>query len=794
MFKNYIKIAWRNVTKNKLVFLINIIGLSIGLTACLLMFIYIKSELSYDKFQNKGDRIARVIMEYSFGDGTFNKGNYTSARVLPVFKNEFPEVESGTRVFNQTILIYAKENTYEEDNFVFVDSSFFNVLSGFKLIEGNPNDVLNGTNKIVLTRSSAKKYFGNENPIGKTLKLGIAQTEYEVTGISEDCPQNSQVKYNVLASFQNMKNAREDTYWNANYTTYLLLKQPGGLAALQDKINRFMVQETKEMQNVTIRYELEPFLDIHLHSPYPGIEANSNIKYIYITAGIAILMLIIASSTYINLSTVRSMERAKEVGIRKVAGATKQQVFWQFIAESFLLSCLALIASIGLTMLTLPSFNYLAGIQISLLEALNPATILAGILIIVTITLLAGIYPAMVLANFLPVRILKGAYKNTRSGMTLRKGLTTFQFTISAFLICATVIMYQQLNYIQNKEMGYNKEQILVLPSDNTINNKLGVLKTELKKNNNIQYVSATVNTPINIVGGYNIQRRRDLDEQISVTATPIDEEFLQASGLTLVAGENLTLQDIDAVNKNEEEAFYNFILNESAAQKLGWTAEEAVNKPLLMGDRNGRVKGVVKDFHFQSIHHEITPLVLFPEGWYNIIMVKMNTANVDQTLAHIQKVWSEVAPHRPFKYNFLDEQFEKMYSTEKRTGTIILIFASIAIALASLGLFGLSSYSIIIRAKEIGIRKVLGSSISNIVGILSKDFIKMVFVASLLAIPLAWFAMNTWLSDFSYRIKLEWWMFALSAIVAILIAFLTIAMQSVKAAMAKPVNSLRDE
>ncbi len=795
MFKNYIKIAWRNVTKNKAVFLINITGLSIGLTACLLMFLYIQSELNYDRFQDKGNRLARVIMEYSLGDNVYNKGNYTSAKVLPAFRNEFPEIESGVRMFSQTALINVNETAYEEKDFLFVDSTFFKVFSGFKLLQGSADKVLDATNKVVLTRSAAKKYFGDTNPIGKTLKMGVAQIEYEVTGISEDCPQNSQIKYQVLASFQNLRNAPENTYWNANYTTYLLLKQPEQLASLQDKINRFMKEEVKDMQNVTIQYELEPFLDIHLHSPYPGIEANSNIKYVYITAGIAVLILLIAGFTYINLSTVRSMERAREVGIRKVAGASRQQIFWQFISESFLLSFIALLISIMLTLFVLPLFTDLAGIHIPMLQVLSFSTMLAGIATIVIITLLAGIYPALILANFLPVKILKGSYKNTSSGVIVRKGLTTFQFAISAFLICSTVIMYQQLNYIQSKEMGYTKDQVMMLPSDNTINDKLQVLKTELKKNPSIQNVSLTVNSPVHIVGGYSIQKRSDLDEQISVTANPVDEEYLEVNNIELIAGEPLTLQDIKIIKGAEEEPVFNFIINESAAQKMGWTAEEAVGKPMILsGSNTGKVKGVVRDFHFLSIHHPITPLVLFPAEWGNKILIRISGGNIDQTIAHIQNVWSSIAPHRPFSFTFMDDQFQSLYNSEKRTGTIILIFASIAIALACLGLFGLSSYSIIIRAKEIGIRKVLGSSISNIVALLSRDFIKMVLIASLLAIPVAWIAMQSWLNDFAYRITLKWWVFVIAAAITVFIAFLTVAMRSVKAAVANPVKSLRNE
>lgn len=778
-----------------MVFGINLIGLSIGLTACLFMFLYIKSEISFDKFHPNGDRIARVIMDFRQADNVSLKGNFTSARVLPKFSEVFPEIESGTRVFQQGMLVYNQNDVFEENNVVYVDSTFFSVFSGFKLLNGSVNEVLNEDNKIVISETAAIKYFGSTDVIGKTIQMGVAKQNFVVSGVSEDAPPNSQIQYHILSSFNNLQNAREDTYFNANYTTYLQLKNNVDLKNLETKINDFMIKETQDLENITIRFELEPFWDIHLHSPYAGMVPSSNIKYIYISGGIAILILLIASFTYINLSTVRSMERAKEVGIRKVAGASKNQIFWQFIFESLYISFISLVLSLILIILTLPYFNELLNINLTPSEVITINVIFTGIGIISIITLLAGVYPAMILSNFLPIKILKGSYKNSNTGVYLRKGLTTFQFVISCFLICATVIMYQQLKFIQNKDMGFDKEQVVVLHSDNLINKQLSVLKNELKRDGTIKYVSATVHTPMQIMGGYGISKFNQPDELLSVTANAIDEEYLSANGIQLVSGESISNQDIETLKASPDgEKVFKFLINETAAQKLQWSNEEAIGQKVNLNYRNGIIIGVVKDFHFHSIHNPITSLVLFSGDWFNTIMIKVQTKNMDQTLSHIEKVWKNLAPHRPFQYSFLDEQFELMYKSEQRTGKIIFIFTFIAITLACLGLFGLSSYNIIIKSKEIGIRKVLGSSILNIVQLLSSGFMKMVILSGLIAIPIAGIIMHEWLNEFAYKVELEWWMFVLSLLIAVLISFLTVVIQSLKAALTNPINVLRDE
>ncbi|MEI9908190.1 MAG: ABC transporter permease [Bacteroidota bacterium] len=415
MIKNYFKIAWRSLWKNKTASLINIAGLSVGLTCCLLMVLYMQHELSYDKFQEKGDRIVRVIMEYSFSGSPVTKGNFTSTKVFPSFKRNFPEVEDGVRMSDPDRLVKYGDKIFMEKQFLYADSTFFSVFS-FKLVKGDPATVLKSPNMVVITESAAKKYFGSDDPIGKTLQVTSNQDNYTVTGVAEDCPSNSQIKFDFLASFSSFGPAQEETYFNANFTTYLLLKDKDAIASLRKKIGPFMKKEMSEDKTAYVNYQLEPYTRIHLYSPYDGFEANSNITYIYIIAGIALLVLIIACFTYINLSTARSMERAKEVGIRKVSGAFRLQIFWQFISESFLLTTVALLLSFVLIALVLPSFNQLAGKNLDLSDMMQSSVLMAALLIAVVIALLAGSYPALILSKFQPVKVLKGVFKNTSSG------------------------------------------------------------------------------------------------------------------------------------------------------------------------------------------------------------------------------------------------------------------------------------------------------------------------------------------------------------------------------------------
>jgi len=797
MLQHYFRIAWRNLTKNKVFSAINVIGLAIGLTCCLFMTLYIKHELSYDSFQEKGDRIARVIMEYSFS-GKVNKGNYTSTKVAPTFARTFPEVETAVRMAVATRVVKYDEKLFTEKKFMFADSTFFKIFSA-QILAGDAKTALNGPNVVVLTESAAKKYFGKTDAVGKTIKIGSSGIDYQITGVMKDYPSNSQMRFDFLASFSSLGVSQEKTYWEANYTTYLLLKDEASIAGLQAKIPSFMKREMKgEVSgNDYVTFWLEPLKKIHLYSDYQGFEPNNSITYVYVVGAVALLMLLIACFTYINLSTARSIERAKEVGVRKVVGAFKKQIFWQFISESVILSVFALVLSLLAVLVLLPAFNRLTDKELNASSLLSPAIVGFCLLVILSISLFAGSYPALILSRFQPIKVLKGAFKNTASGLLLRRSLIVFQFVISVFLIISTFIIENQLRFIQTKNLGLDREHVLVMPVDSKMLEKMDAIKTVFKSNPNVLHVSRIAHNPTNMQGGYNM-RRDDMPEetQIMVTANPIDNEFLKTTGIKILAGSDLTEQDMKDIQKEkQEEKIYHYVLNESAAKDLGWTPEEAVGKKMFLGNhRPGYVRAVVSNFHFTSLHNPIKPLVLFPEEWSSNMLVKVSGKDLEGTLAFLQSRWKEVIPFRPFEYSFLDEDYDKLNTAELRLGKVLTIFTGIAVLLACLGLFGLSAFVIQQRTKEIGIRKVLGATVSNVVALLSKDFIRLVVLAILIAFPIGAWIMHKWLQDFAYRIQISWWMFAIAAFVALGITILTISFQAIRAALNNPVKSLRTE
>jgi len=798
MLKNYFKTAFRNLWKNKTSSLINIFGLTIGLSCCLLIGLYIQHELSYDNFERNGDRIARVIMEYKFDGGTeMKKGNFTSVRVAPVFKKTFPEITDAVRMSLGSPTVKYKDKLISEKRFMFADPSFFNIFS-FKLLSGDPSKALAAPKQVVVTESTAKRYFGNENPIGKTLQAGSDTSLYQVTGVIQDCPSNSQVKFDFLASFSSLDLiGYEKTYWDANYTTYFLLKDEASIARLQAKITPFMKTEMQG-QGATVDFLLEPFKSIHLHSEFDGFEPNNSITYVYILEAVTLMILAIACFTYINLNTARSIERAREVGVRKVIGADNKQLFWQFIGESMLICAIAALLSIIAAMLLLPAFNNLAEKQLQISSLLSWQFAGFAVSLVLVISLLAGSYPALILSNFQPVKVLKGSFKNTGSGQWVRKSLTVFQFAISVVLIISTFIIQKQLSYIQNKKLGYDRNHVVVLPFSGQLLPKLQLIKDQLKTNTSILSISRCSSPPVNIVGGYNM--RSDAmpeNQQIAVTADPIDEDFIPTVGLQLVAGENLTQQDMKDIGHDDSKGqanTYHFILNESAAKQLGWSPQEAIGKRMYMSQsRPGYVRGVVKDFVFESMHTTIKPVVLFPERWSRFLLVKVKGNNLQQTISFMESKWKELVPSKPFEYHFMDDDFNRLYSSEIRLGKVLNIFAGIAIALACLGLLGLSAYSTKQRVKEIGIRKVLGASVVNIATILSTDFVKLVIIAILVSTPIAWWGMHKWLQDFVYRIDISWITFLFAGLAAMAIAVVTVSFQAIKAALSNPVKSLRE-
>ncbi|MCF3107466.1 ABC transporter permease [Niabella sp. CC-SYL272] len=798
MIRMYFKTMFRSLWKNKTFSFINIMGLAVGLTSCLLIALYIKQQLDFDAFEDKGDRIARVLMEYSFeGSAVSNKGNYTSVRVPLVLKHNFPEVEDAVILTQTRRIVQTGTNLITENRFMYAGASFFKLFS-FKMLKGNASSALAAPFQVLLTASTAKKYFGNADPMGKTLRLTGDSNLYRVTGVLADCPAASQIQFDFLASFSSLgiSKEHEESYWDANYTTYILLRNGQDLKGLQARLPAFMKKEM-EGAHATVNFYLEPFRNVHLYSEYDAFVPNVPIRYIYILAGVAALILVIACFTYINLSTARSAERAKEVGIRKVAGADKGQLFWQFIGESALLCFMAVFIGLTAGAVLLPAFSRLTGQSLTLasLFSLPILGIAAGMIILVSFT--AGCYPALVLSAFKPVTVLKGAFKNAGQGQLLRRSLIVFQFVISVFLIVSTFVIQQQLYYIRHKKLGFDRAHVLKLPIPFTAENT-DLIRSEFKQDAAVLHVARTNNTPVNMVSGYNM-RTPDMPQnaQIAVTANPIDHEVLPTIGLQLVAGTNLTEQDIRDVSNNETEGErrYHFILNESAARQLGWSPQEAIGKKMFLDEsRPGYVRGVAKDFNFQSLRNPIKPIVLFSGAFGGTLLIKISGAHMSETLAFLQSKWKQLMPERPFEYRFLDDEYNELYENELRFGKLMNVFAAIAIFLACAGLFGLSVYAAQQRVKEVGVRKVLGAATGSIIFLLSKDFIKLALIASLIAFPFAWWFMRSWLQHYEYRIDMKWWVFAAAALITLVIALVTVSVQAARAALANPVKALRSE
>jgi putative ABC transport system permease protein len=830
MIKNWLLTALRGFRKNKTSSAINILGLTVGLSSCLLIMLFIRHEMSYDDFEVRGNRIARVIMGYRFnGGGEVQWINATSTKVATTFQRTFPEIEAAVRMTERGDKIVSvqgvqgREGVREgeaapgegvrgegevrtEKAFMFADSSFFNVFS-FPLLEGDPHTALSGPHKVILTQSTARRYFGGVDPVGKLLHVHTDSADYLVTGVMADCPSNSQFTFDFLASFSSLYANQDDTYWDANYGTFLLLRQAADLATLQPKITAFMKKEM-EGQGAYVNFLLEPFMRIHLYSEYVGFEPGTSITYIYILAGVALLILVIACFTYINLSTARSVDRAREVGVRKVIGAGKGQLFWQFIGESLLLCGMAVILSLVVVVLVLPAFNSLAGRQMPVSGVLSPAFIGMAVLIAGVVGLLAGSYPALVLSKFQPVKVLKGAFKNTGSGRGLRQSLIVFQFVISVFLIVSTFIMQRQLSYIRHRSLGYDREHVLQLPMSKAMLSNIDYIKTRLRANPDVLSLTHCNASPVDQMGGYNMRSSTmPAGQQLGVFADPVDADYVRTMGLQLIAGKDFTDQDMrdahpDDFTKDGVYApgagaaagpVFHFIINEQAARDLGWTPAQAIGQRMYLDEsRPGYVIGVVKDFNFQSLHSPIKGLVLFPEMRARRLLVRVTGERLPETLEFLRATFKQLEPGIPYEVQFLDENYNKLYAAEQRLGIIMNLFSGIAIVLACLGLFGLSSYAAKQRVREIGIRKVLGASLGNLALLLTADFIRLALVAIALALPLAWWAMRRWLEDYVYRTAMDWWIFALAALLVMGITLATVSIQAVKTALLNPVKNLK--
>jgi putative ABC transport system permease protein len=796
MIKSYFKITFRRLQKNRMYTAVNIIGLTIGIASCLLIGLFIINEVSYDRFNHNADRIVRIVMQS--GGGGNQIVAVTGTKAGPQIKRTFPQVQSFVRLINGTAIVKKGDKVFDEKRFLYADSSFLSIFS-FSLLRGDTKTALNAPNKVILSESTARKYFGNADPIGKTLRINDSK-DFQVTGLITDAPENSQVKYDLIASFTSLDASKGEEWFTANYITYLLLQNIDGLSGFQQQLNNYMLNVSKSElhldANSPLQYHLEPLLNVHLRSAFDGLEPNGSITTVYILGIIALLILVIACINYTNLATVQSGARSAEIGIRKVLGAQKRQLFNQFIGESFLLTFLSLIIAIVLTIVLLPYFNHMTGKVLNFNILLQPLPMGILLALCTLIAFASGCYPAFVLSGAKLINILKSGLRMTSSGGLFRRSLIVIQFTVSMILIISTIIVFQQLSYLQNKKLGYDKEHVIVLPVSRQMRDQFESIKTEIGRLPQVISVSGANTTPTFVQWGDGITADNGHGKvNLDVKCLPSDLDFIKTMNMQLAAGTDFTRADLSlADTSNKGKNFrYAFILNETAVKDLGWTPEQAVGKTIIK-NAPGVIKGVVKDFYFSSLHQPIGPLVLFLDrNFTNYCFVKVTGQNISITLQALQKLWKERVPSRPFEYRFLDDDYNSLYVSEQKTAAVFSTFSTLAILLACMGLFGLAAFTTAQRTKEIGVRKVLGAEVAGIMLLISKDFLKLTLVAVIIASPVAWYFMNKWLQDFAYHIQIQWWVFIISGALSVVVAFITVSLQSAKAALANPVKSLRN-
>ena len=807
MIYNYLKIAFRNLLKYKFISFINLFGLTVGIACCLLILTYIINELSYDKFHPEADRTYRVTRSFrnaETGEISLNLGTLAPP-FAPLLINDFKEIEKITRLLpnGQSPLRY-EDKMFNESDIYWGDEHLFDFFK-IKLTKGNPAKALKDPYSVIMTGDLARKYFGAEDPINKMIRMDN-QINLKVTGIYDPLPPNSHVHPRIIVSFNTLKDTaiygEENlrTNWgNNSFLTYIRLPKNYDTRRLEKQfpafLDRHMNEGGKYKTSQWTALALQKLTDIHLrsHLDYEA-EENGDIKRVYVFSAIALFILLIASINYMNLSTARSALRAKEIGIRKVVGAQRKEIIAQFLSESVLVSWLAMILAFFLTWVFLPWLNKLSGQQLSIDILSRWDIILPMLAVPFVVGLLSGIYPALFMSSFRPVEVLKGLFRVGGRTISFRKVLVTTQFAISIILIISTITVFRQMRYMQQKELGFDRTHIVNIPYYTTLNDRFDAFRTELLSNSYIKNVGRSSRIPTGRLldaMGARIKRSDTLEPaNADIKFVSADQDFIQTYGVKIVAGRSFS-RDFSTDTGA-------FLLNQAAAKALGFkTDEDVIGKDFGYGSRTGKVIGVFNDFHFESMHQKIVPLVLLvprSANNYGNTSIKITGTNIPAALAHIEKTWHKFLPETPYQYTFLDENFERLYQSEERQKTIFTVFAFIAIFIACLGLFGLSAFAISQRIKEIGIRKVLGADVNTIVALLSKDFLKLVLLAAIIAFPIAWYAMDSWLQDFAYRIHVTWWVFVVAGIIAGIIAFVTISFQAVKAAIANPVKSLRSE
>ncbi|MDR3714902.1 MAG: ABC transporter permease [Puia sp.] len=812
MLRGYFKIAFRNLAKHKFISFINLFGLTVGLTCCLLILTYILHELSYDKYNTKADRIYRVSRSFLNGNGEVSLHLGAVAPPFgPLLQHEFPDIQQAVRLLSTGhIPLRYEDKIFSETNTFFAEQNVFDVFD-IGLLQGNPKKALADPFSVLLTEEVAKRYFGNADPIDKIIRMND-QFNFKVTGIFKELPENSHWHPKILMSFNTLKDTAlvgeknlTTNFSSNNYFTYLLLPKgyparniEARFPAFLDKVMGSPGQKPGTGPSTWTHLYLQKLTDIHLRSHLDSeIEDNGDIKRVYIFSAIALFILLIACINYMNLSTARSALRAREIGIRKVSGARKGELITQFLSESVLTASIAIVMAVILARFALPLLNTFTGQTLSAEVLFTWRIGLPILLTPLVVGTLSGLYPALFMSSFQPVKTLKGLFKADGSSISFRKVLVVAQFSISIILLISTAIVFGQLRYMQQKSLGFDKEQILTMNYADQLDPAYKAFRTELMQNSYIKNMARSSRIPTGRLLDNQGASSEAGDSMRPVNADikylAVDYDFVPTYGISIAAGRNFS-RDFASDTAG-------FVLNETAVTAIGWkNPREAIGKTMKYGDTKGNIIGVIKDFHFESMHQKIVPLIMVlpPASWtgnsFGDLSIKITGNNLPAALAHIEKTWKRFLPGIPYRASFLDERFDGLYRSEQRQGSLFTVFSGIAILIACLGLFGLSAFAIIQRTKEIGIRKVLGASVTGIIGLLSKDFLLLVGIAALIAFPVAGYAMHSWLQDFAYRVQLSWWIFLAAGFIAAAVALLTIGLQAFKAATANPVSALRSE
>ncbi|OOQ56634.1 ABC transporter permease [Mucilaginibacter pedocola] len=796
MVRYQLKFAFRHLMRSKTFTAINISGLFVSLTAVILMSLYIENEMSYDRFNKNAKDIYRVVDDKRT-NALMQHGAGSPGPLAPLLKNDFPQVRHAVRFIDGEALVKYQDKVFEERHLYFADPEVFQVFD-LPMLNGTANHALTEPMSVVLTGSTARKYFGGSDPIGKSIIMN--NESLKVTGVIKDIPSNSHLSFDILISMSTAQKKDSGYDWlftnwySNNFYTYVLLNNTESATELNAQFDNFAERHNANTSNTKHHYSLEKLTDIYLHSDRENQAGKTgNITSLYVFAAITLFVLLIACVNFINLSTARAVERSKEVGVKKVNGVSRSSLIIQFFTESFLMVGLALLLAVAASAMLMPAFDQFAGKNIRF-DLMTPLHLSALALVLCTVAILSGVYPALILSRFDPIAALKGTVRSSARRTLIRKGLVVFQFSISIVLIISTIVVYSQLQFMQRHDLGFKPSQTLVInfEGDGTVQKQNNFIVNELSRVKGVRSVSASSEVPgSSFSGGWSMEFAKKGGDTIHAEL-PIyltDFNFMKQYNIPMVAGRGFS-------SAFAADSATSMIINESAMRKLGFkNADEAIGVNVQMYPNDAKIIGIYRDFHFQSLQKPIEPLAMrIMPAKFRVFSVEMETSDVKRTVSDIEKLWKSIAPQRPLEYSFLNEKFDQQYEAEIKFGQMFGLFTTLAISIACFGLFGLALFSVKQRRKEIGIRKVIGASVFRITALITKDFISLVFIALVIACPVALFAMNYWIRTFAYRITLGWWIFAGSGLIAIFIALCTISYQALKAALANPVNSLRND